>query len=599
MNDIILVAKNGSNVTLKLNNDKKPYTVEEILDIHAKVYSDTIYTIDISCEDISEIIVYINGESVVSDYRDGMIYFGRENARVFAGIIGLAQISLFIIYQNGETEWAYSEYASVLIKASETNKALDLMLKYVYKNQEDILHRDSKVTEIGKQYNEKYEDFWSQIVLLEEIANVYENNYGYFKANFRYKLEKVDVMDRVEKMQEVDARTLQYISQHPEYLKNAVTGIRYGMQFFLPSKTLMTQKIITTDIYENQVVISFLEYILNEVENLSEKIQEYINLLCTETVVDDGYIVSSYLLYANAREALDEFQNRILELKRQYQKLVASYSKILVVRRVTMAKRPEPSAIFMNLPQYNRIYECILRWFGKTGYDLINERTMISFTHAPAIYEAYVLIKLITQIKEFGYDLIESKLAAYPKQAGWLYKNQNYNNTFVFSNEDSKITLYYEPVIYDEDRRNINGIELYRNNNISLGRDTDDERKGRYYVPDYIIKYEKDVKKQYIICDAKFSRKTKVQHQIIPDLAYKYLTSISPLSENVNVLGLYIFYGLNENNNNIESFYNRKMKDGKTIFPLIEMIPLSEGVLYSDQTKNALEMLRSLIKYNR
>ena len=196
MNDIILVAKNGSNVTLKLNNDKKPYTVEEILDIHAKVYSDTIYTIDISCENISEIIVYINGESVVSDYRDGMIYFGRENERVFAGIIGLAQISLFIIYQNGETEWAYSEYASVLIKASETNKALDLMLKYVYKNQEDILHRDSKVTEIGKQYNEKYEDFWSQIVLLEEIANVYENNYGYFKANFRYKLEKVDVMAR-------------------------------------------------------------------------------------------------------------------------------------------------------------------------------------------------------------------------------------------------------------------------------------------------------------------------------------------------------------------------------------------------------------------
>ena len=71
------------------------------------------------------------------------------------------------------------------------------------------------------------------------------------------------------------------------------------------------------------------------------------------------------------------------------------------------------------------------------------------------------------------------------------------------------------------------------------------------------------------------------------------------MSENANVLGLYIFYGLNENNSNIESFYNRKMKDGKTIFPMIEMIPLSEGVLYSDQTKNALEMLRSLIKYNR
>ena len=136
---------------------------------------------------------------------------------------------------------------------------------------------------------------------------------------------------------------------------------------------------------------------------------------------------------------------------------------------------------------------------------------------------------------------------------------------------------------------------MYRNNSISLNRETDDERQGHYYVPDYIIKYEADGRERYLICDAKFSRKSKVQYQIVPDLAYKYLTSISAGHENSEIIGLFIFYGLNEGNNIIESFYDCQIKDGKKITPRIEMFPLSEGLSYSIQTRNAMELLRALI----
>lgn len=294
-------------------------------------------------------------------------------------------------------------------------------------------------------------------------------------------------------------------------------------------------------------------------------------------------------------ETMNEFINRISGLEKQFHKLVVSYAQILNVKRITMDKRPEPTAIFMNLPQYNRIYTCILRWFGKSGYDLINEKAMLNFTNAPSIYEIYVLIKMINHIKEFGYELKETKAILYPKQKNWIYKNQNYNNTYIFTNEDSKITLYYEPIIYDEDRTNINGVALYRNNSISLNRETDDERQGHYYVPDYIIKYEADGREKYLICDAKFSRKSKVQYQLVPNLAYKYLTSISVVQKNAEIIGLFVFYGLNEENSIIESFYDRQIKNGKKVTPKIEMFPLSEGVSYSIQTRNAMELLRVLI----
>lgn len=597
MEEILLISQSDNVVTLKLNSEKKHYVVEEILNVHNKVYSDRCYFINVDSEKkIKRVDVYVNESFVTTDYRDGKIYFCGENTYAFAGIIGFAQLSLLITYQEDDySEWLYSDLMSVLIKATDTNRSLDLMLKYVYENQEDILYRDVKMAGIGEQHNQNYDDFWSQIVLLEEIANVYESNYGYFKANCRYKLEKEEVMDRIEKLQEVDSKTIQHISQHPEYLKDSVSGIKYGRQFFLPSKTLMMQKRITNDIYENQIVISFLQYICDEVKNLSEKIKGYIQLLQLGNQTENGYIVSSYLLYKNATEVLNEFADRMLDLEKQYHKLMVSYLQILNVKRVTMAKRPHPTAIFLNLPQYNRIYTCILRWFGKEGYDLINEKAMLNFINAPSIYEIYVLIKIINHIKEFGYKLIESKMVTYPKQINWMYRNHNYNNTYTFINDDAKITLYYEPIIYDENRKSVNDIALYRNNSVSLNKENTIERQGHYYVPDYVIKYENDDKERYLICDAKFSKKTKVQYHLIPDLAYKYLTSISTIQENAEIVGLFVFYGLNGVNNEIESFYNCQLNGCKRITPRIEMIPLSEGVSYTNQVKSASEMLRALV----
>ena len=157
MEEITLVSRDGDPVTLKLNTVKKVYAVEELLTVRTRVYSDVPYSIYVENEQaITSILVYINGELADSVYRDGKIEFSDDYRCPFRGIIGLAQITLFVTYDDTTTEWKHTEYAAVLIKPTDTNKALDSMLKFVYENQEDILYRDAYVTGIGKENNQSY-----------------------------------------------------------------------------------------------------------------------------------------------------------------------------------------------------------------------------------------------------------------------------------------------------------------------------------------------------------------------------------------------------------------------------------------------------------
>ena len=73
MKEMTIVSQSGSSVVLKFNNEKKPYTVEDILSVHSKVYSDQVYFINVcNSKEISNLVVYVNGEASSSDYRDNL-----------------------------------------------------------------------------------------------------------------------------------------------------------------------------------------------------------------------------------------------------------------------------------------------------------------------------------------------------------------------------------------------------------------------------------------------------------------------------------------------------------------------------------------------
>lgn len=100
-----------------------------------------------------------------------------------------------------------------------------------------------------------YQNLSTQIILAEEIAAVYESSFGYFKANSRFKIDKILKVDRFEHLQHVTPATVQFIAIHPDELRriNSHSGIRIGNSVYQPEKTLSMHNERSYDIYENRV----------------------------------------------------------------------------------------------------------------------------------------------------------------------------------------------------------------------------------------------------------------------------------------------------------------------------------------------------------
>lgn len=598
-----LIPDSGEIVELQLNTDKSIYTLEKVLLSDKKVYGDIDYKFEFAdVPEDAELTIYFNDDLKQHYFSDGYIEIKNKKVRgerlkTFGDRIGFLQIRLCLESDSGENVNFYSEYVSLLVRPNRDNQAITSILNYIYANQQDILYQKTQSILVGNNYQKSHDDFWSQIIILEEIIKVYESKFGYFKANCRTKLTECEVVDRTDKLQYVDGRTVRYITQHPEFLRKDARGIEVGNQRFLPTKTLMIQNKITYDIYENKVVLAFLKRVCNDVSDIKLQMEEYYNSITINEDVEDGYILSSQILYQNALDTLRTFLDRIKIISDKVEYLYLSYKRILDVSEIELISMPKPTAIFMSIPQYNQIYVCMHSWFSKTGYDFENERHMLRFFDAPSVYESYVLLKLIEMIKAYGFVLESSKKVTYPVITDPRFVASDYNNTFVFKEGAITLTLYYEPVIYDYDSYSINQIGLYRNNSVpyQCGENYVDPEVSAY-TPDYVLKAEKDGVERYIISDAKYKEYKIVRNRDASELSYKYLFSIDPIETKGAVKGLALIYGKPDEENSVESFFNREIPGTRTDEPFVTLVPMTEDVPYNTQRQMVFEMLRSLLK---
>lgn len=566
------------------------------------VYSDLSYEFFLDGIDLSQIdgvYVYINDCFENCSYSNGAIRFpgrGGSDRRIFIDCYGFVEIAITLRFKD-ETEVSFrSEYLPVLVKKGQLNDSVKAMAQYVYSNQEDLLlNGDPKPQDLASLKEQGYKSLIAQVILAEEIANIYEHSFGYFKANSRFKIEKVASVDHIEKLQYVTPATMQYIALHPEQLRqvNSTTGIRINNRVYHPNKTLVVEDLRSHNIYENQVVVGFLRTMLFNVTSLIDSADSLLKSIPNEDEQVGDYIHSSLFIFAHTAKMLQECRERLAEVKKKIEMLWQLYNTIMTVEALDVRHIPKPTAIFMAVPQYNKLFVAISQWFSYGIYSFEKENYMLSFIKISALYESYILSKFIKYFKTHGYELVESKKCHYPVPQRWKYKNTDCKNTFVFSGMGKTVTLYYQPVIFDSDSRHVNGVGLYRNNTISLNHDNSDERRGRYYVPDYVIKADVNGVERYIILDAKFSTLATVKKDYVADLSFKYLFSISTVAENKSVDGLCVVYGQCFDNNTSQTVYDKQIAP-REIVPFADMIPFIEGVNDSNQNASIQQVLSKI-----
>ena len=587
----------GNGTELQLHQGIHLYKTEDILSATKMVYEDTPYFFEVD-EDLSSyasvrmyfnkerVRIHCNGTQITVDTKE-------RDGKIFHGLLGFLQIRLYLESYDGTEEVYHSEYASIMVKpGSPKVRNVEAMLHYIYDNQRDLLYATANVVNCGKNLGEKFDDFASELSFLEELADVYERNIGYFKANSRFKLEQVEVVDSIYKMQYVNEKTVRHIVEHPDLLRVGKTGIKMGKQSFLPDKTLMPQNKITWDIYENQVILGFLKKIIFDTKDLRERLSDYIAAANTRELPAGEYVPSSNLIFSNVLEVLKEYRKRTDSIYDRFVKMASIYSQILPVHEIDCSVQPKPTQIFLSVPQYNQIYTAMHKWYQKTGYDFSTEKVMLQLMDIPSIYEVYILVRLIQAILAKGYVNISDKRILYPNVSTAFYRKET-NNTFTFSKENKYITLYYEPAIYNSDSA-YNGINLFRNTSVSFfnsGYDTNSTRSntGSYYVPDFLMKVEEEEQEKYLIMDAKYSSFEKVKYELTPELVYKYIFSISPTINNAKVLGLGIFNGIYKREPKQSLYDGNVVRD---IHPFVELIPLSEEMSKEEIEQNMESLWR-------
>ena len=542
------------------------------------------------------------------------------NKKIFADSFGFARITVEIQLADGTWESYFSEYVSIMVNDIETVNRINAMYEYIFDNEKELLFRQcvdggpdgpggsarkapfERVNRRGVSGNsERHEDgVLVKLAIAEDLARLYENNFGYFRTNSRYKIKERYVVDDVEKLRNISSKTLDYIASHPEQLSPAAGngGIKINGQGYFPKKTLVQENEISVDIYENRVLIGFLYRVIGELGEIKAKLDnleanmplgDNLSELMENGLKEEKYIHSAQFILAKTGTLVAEKQEKVHRLLDKFQGLVNMYNSVLNVSKVEVQTVPKPTAIFMSIPNYNVMFNGICRWFNgptSTAAEAINradgsgadkggqvdseDAFMLSFVNLSSLYELYALCQIIGQIKGKGYSLEYSEKYLYKVDQNLFYVNSECMNTFVFSNENGdQLTLYYQPIIYKGGHRN-NRTGLYRNISLSFG---ENGYRGEYYVPDYVIKKTgADGKNQYAILDAKFMERKNVVYKI-PELSYKYLFSLSPVMGDDRIEGLYVLYGKPGDGECEESAYDFEMEQN-SIKPRVQLVPM-------------------------
>lgn len=273
-------------------------------------------------------------------------------------------------------------------------------------------------------------------------------------------------------------------------------------------------------------------------------------------------------------------------LQDEYKQLYYFYSKLFNISADIVKVLPAFTPVFRSINAYRQIYIYIHKWFSIGNYELGKDELLLSFISTSKIYEYYCLIKLLHYISQnTTMELVESKRISYTVRNPY-YNDTNYNNTFLFNNNDMKLTLYFQPVIYG-DNKAFNDIALFRNT--SSNSRQGNNNSGKIYTPDYILKIDYNNKSDYIIMDAKFSTPENIRLHQLQELVYKYLFSISTLYDSDRILGLYVLCGKKLGKDTQDVVHDLAKKIGCNVNPFAEILVMN-GVNIEDYT-----MVREII----
>jgi hypothetical protein len=587
------------------------------------VYFDKAYDAQLitgsTTNDVRNLEIYLNGYPLSHHFytQSGNFQFSdqKREDKLFLDCFGLSQFKLIFTNKEGR-QVLVSDRFQVKVMDGEENENVMRMGRYVancgsrllYGTKTDYARHKSGLDHGINSLEDK-------IRLLKHMAVLLENNWRTISLHPRTR-----AVEKEKELLSSSAKLVRYLSRNPEAMHPVAgnAGIQIGSSFYVPQLPKFTGQKEDTDVYENQCILSFLKMVYADISSMILQLQE-ITQEKREKRKQGEYVNSSYFLVTSSMKVISDTIADLTKLKSEYSRLNQAYESIIPATRITLTSPPKPTPAFLSLPGYRKIYEDMQEWFALRNVTVRDLKFMTAFLQVTQLYEVYVLTKLQAFLESAGYSLASSRRMTYEMDPDSLFVNASLNNVFVYENESGseKVTLYYQPVIYDYKRAAGGQIPLFRNTSQAYftGRTDSFGRpevlRGSYYTPDFVLKIESDqfVGSRYILGDAKYTSRANAINTKAQPLIYKYLFSLSCLHPQDQITGLWILHGKvtgqkgsgkGQKKDLTQSFYDR-VPSPHSILPQVEIISVAETDedVHSHQMKTFKYLLDTQLSSNK
>lgn len=548
------------------------------------VYQNYEYSVNVQLSDksveVEDISFFVNRKKL-SIHTDGS-----NNTRIFSTLFGYAQIHIEITTADEKIISFTSDYLVVAVKNNDTSEqSLKLMIDEIYQKNQSWLYQTTvfqRSLNFHKIDESSFRTLDTEYKCLEDIRKAYEKNISDFSYDLKHKMKKTNTVDDFNKVKSITPKVLSYICTHPEQFtkSNYSSGIKIGRKYYYPQKSLVEKNIQDSNIYENQVILGFLKYLI---ECISMKIN-HIYDICDDLSLNisnlrNGYKLSSIIINQLTQFRVNDYKIKLTALCDSFKTLYRQYACTLKCEPKYINQLPNPTRIFMTNHHYRNIYTVIYNWFKHGDYNLEQENLMMHFLTADQIYEYYCLLSLLELLQNKGYSFVTEQPPInfqYSSPCKKYYTATLINNTYVLKKDTTVITLYYQPVIYQgELKTDRNNISLYRVDK-------------SYYTPDFVLKICDSSKKKYVILDSKWSKRSTIRNYELKDVMFKYGLKIRSYDDINSLNSVWILQGQDDDNSgdiyrvNSANVRNSKDSDYKNQYGILTLTPKT-GIINLDK----------------
>jgi len=503
--------------------------------------------------DIETIELFLNGDTPIGHTnRYGTSYIFRfederhnETTQPFQLLYDILFLSLRIT-RRGETESTvlYSRYMACISKQPEdTQNAVD-MLKSLLNFEDDKIGNwmfGDRTTEslqgvqsdkgVLRLQQQTYRSPTAYIQLIESIAICYQSNLQYFNTLARHSIKKTNVVREYAKARDVSITGFQWLMQNSDQLvpvsqKTAV--LRRG-NYYIPRKILIQEPVSNRDVYENQVILSFLMLVLKNARliqtMLAADIVERENTLQKiQGTVREGYQPPAIsTIWQLPLQESKGFCERLNVVTVQLESLYNKYNEILQCSKFDVKTFPQKTKTFQNVKPYSQVFEQIMKWFKFGDFDMKKNRIIFNLRTLDKLFEYYSLYRLLKMLGDAGFEKVKDRSAIISYQYrvldSWYANEMDVANTYHLEKDGCQLTLYYQPVVHSD--RFENNLTIYRT---TIPRRS---QTSCYYTPDFLLKISQGNKPPvYVVLDSKYSNRLSILRRHEDNSQTNYLDKI-------------------------------------------------------------------------